>query len=273
MILSFSFHATSRVSRSLPLRWLHASAKRTLQPGPRRLKASRKATERPTKPSLKSAPAKRGDNSKKPAARDHEIQELKYPEQLLIYHAGTGKIVFLAFVRLTGMLLAIYGWFYIFPAHYFSPIASTWEGVAYGIGFMSPVVLSVYAMPPFITFVHLHLPVWARHSQERLLKYANSLPSTAQLDITTLKWIWSRVTRLRAGELSVSSGAPMIMRRTVPQEVLEAKTWYAYTPIKKFTVAGTSAKGLKEPEAWNGVLASIVRSWPKTMAGLAKNAK
>ena len=49
-----------------------------------------------------------------------------YPESLLIYNAGTGRTIFIATVRLTGIFIAIFATCFIAPAYYYSEHEPTW---------------------------------------------------------------------------------------------------------------------------------------------------
>ena len=84
--------------------------------------------------------------------------------------------------------------------------------------------------------------------------------------MTTLKWLWPRVTRLRASELYVHKGevlGAMTLRRDVPDIVKEQRKWYDWQPIKKFYVAGKSGERVPERGIWEGVVGSVVRGWGK----------
>ena len=118
---------------------------------------------------------------------------------------------------------------------------------------------------PFVTYVHLALPAWARASPQRLHRYAAALPSTAQIDITTLRFVFPRVTRLAAGELLFGKGVaglgPLTLRRNVPEAVAAERKWWAWRPLKRFYVAGTGGGKLGEQGVWEAVVGSISRGW------------
>ena len=61
-----------------------------------------------------------------------------------------------------------------------------------------PVTVIAYISSPFVTYIHLRLPIFARQSHEMLLRYSKTLPKTAELDITTMNFIGKpRVTRVK----------------------------------------------------------------------------
>lgn len=119
----------------------------------------------------------------------------------------------------------------------------------------------VLTTAPFVTYVHLALPLWARASQSRLFRYASKLPSTAVLDITSLRWIWPRVTRLRASELYIHKNqvGAMTIRRNVPQAVKDARQWWQWQPLKQFYVAGKTGN-TTEKGVWEEVVACIAKN-------------
>lgn len=195
-----------------------------------------------------------------------------YPAQLLIYHAGTGFTVFIAFFKLTAIFVFLFTAVLITPAYYFSPHDPTW---------MAPISLCIGAIPlgfmvfttyPFVTYVHLILPQWARLSKDRLQRYVANLPSNTVLDVTTLRWIWPRVTRLHLSELYIPetglsgrmSGA-MSLRRNVPQSVIDARRWYDYRPEKGFLVIGRSGK-VAEKFVWPEIMATARKGWLQQQA-------
>lgn len=120
------------------------------------------------------------------------------------------------------------------------------------------------ATAPFVVKIHLSLPTWARASSARLHRYTASLPSSSEIEVTSIQWALPRYTRLRAGELYIHQGSmlgSMTLRREVPEAVRERRQWYHKRPIHKFLVAGKSGPDIPEPGAWEAVLGSILRGW------------
>ncbi len=59
-----------------------------------------------------------------------------------------------------------------------------------------------YTTSPFVVYVHLRLPYYARRSPDILTRFSRTLAPTTELDITTMRFTgWSGITRVRLGEL------------------------------------------------------------------------
>lgn len=129
------------------------------------------------------------------------------------------------------------------------------------IGGAVPMLVMMFTTAPFVAYVHLALPIWARASQPRLMRYVQNLPSTATLDVTSVRWIWPRVTRLHASELYVhrSKIGAMTIRRNVPEIVSAARQWWQWRPLTRFYVSGKGGK-TSEPGVWEQVIDCIVRA-------------
>ncbi|KAI9726370.1 MAG: hypothetical protein M1828_001644 [Chrysothrix sp. TS-e1954] len=167
-------------------------------------------------------------------------------------------------VKLTSIFIFIYGALLVAPGYYYSPLESTWKAPATLALSAVPLLLMTVTTPPFVTFVHLTLPIWARASSARLHRYAQAIPSTAELDVTTMRWIWPRVTHLRISELHIDANAigAMTIKREVP-EALKQRPWWTWRPLKSFYVAGKSAGKIPERGVWDETLQCIVRGWDK----------
>src|SRR6266487_1975598 len=63
-------------------------------------------------------------------------------------------------------------------------------------------VTVAYIAGPFVNYIHLRVPAFARNSREMLIRYSKSLPKDAELDITTMNFIGKpRVTRVKVSDL------------------------------------------------------------------------
>jgi len=63
-------------------------------------------------------------------------------------------------------------------------------------------VTVAYITGPFVNYIHLRVPAFARNSREILMRYSKALPKGAELDITTMNFIGKpRVTRVKVADL------------------------------------------------------------------------
>ncbi|GFG11228.1 hypothetical protein IFM5058_05320 [Aspergillus udagawae] len=123
------------------------------------------------------------------------------PERILIYHGGTGKVIFLGMLRITTIFLFGVSCLVVAPA-FFSDDYPWYIAPAVVAGGALPMLFVAYTSAPFVNFVHLALPVFARRSREQTLQYAKNLPPTATLYINTMKFTTiPRQTEVRLGDL------------------------------------------------------------------------
>ncbi|KUL87131.1 hypothetical protein ZTR_05566 [Talaromyces verruculosus] len=108
------------------------------------------------------------------------------PESVLIYHAGTGRIVFLGMLRTATIFVAGVSSMIIAPA-FFADEFPSYLAPLIVIGGALPLIFVGYTTAPFVNNIYIHLPVFARKSREAALEYVKSLPSTATLSIRTMK--------------------------------------------------------------------------------------
>ena len=63
---------------------------------------------------------------------DHTVSEtvIAYPERLLIYHAGTGRTVFIGCLKVTTIFIFVFFALVVAPSHFSNEEASSWVAVA-----------------------------------------------------------------------------------------------------------------------------------------------
>lgn len=191
----------------------------------------------------------------------------RYPKQLLIYHAGKGRLLFLAFFKLTSVFVFLFATFLVAPQYYFSAFEPTWMAPIVILGGAIPfAVMSLYTAP-YVAWVHLHLPLWARNSSTRLQAYAAALPSSARIDVTSVRWLWGRRTQIKAGELYIHQAknlGTISLGRNVPAFERKNKPWYAGKPVSRFLVGGnTAGHDVPDTTLWESVLSCVVKGWEK----------
>uniref|UniRef100_A0A093V6Q0 60S ribosomal protein L6-1 n=1 Tax=Talaromyces marneffei PM1 TaxID=1077442 RepID=A0A093V6Q0_TALMA len=108
------------------------------------------------------------------------------PENVLIYHAGTGKIVFLGMLRTATIFVAGVSSMIIAPA-FFADEFPSYLAPLIVIGGALPLIFVAYTTAPFVNNIYIHLPIFARKSREAALEYVKNLPSSATLSIRTMK--------------------------------------------------------------------------------------
>lgn len=123
-----------------------------------------------------------------------------------------------------------------------------------------PMLFVSYTAAPFVNFVHLALPVFARRSRDQTLQYAKSLPPTATLYINTMKFTTiPRHTEVRVGDLIAdkSLSRPVSFRNTNPASL----PWWKGKTLRQFYAAQKSKPGRASstfyPELWEHVYRQI----------------
>ncbi|KHE90014.1 hypothetical protein GE21DRAFT_758 [Neurospora crassa] len=151
-----------------------------------------------------------GQTQPRPAAANGVPQlkapNLEYPERLLIYNAGKGKIIFIALLKLTTVL--IFSAFGLFVAPAYIVNGSPLAGVAIFTCGLTPFLFLAHSSRPFVAQIHLtKLPPYARLSSDVLLRFARSLPpqSASRLEFVTM----SLIGKPRVSSIAISDIRPV----------------------------------------------------------------
>jgi hypothetical protein len=128
------------------------------------------------------------------------------------------------------------------------------------VGGALPLLFVGYTAAPFVNYIHLSLPVFARKSREQALQYARELPSNATLYINTMKF----TTIPRRVEVKIADLVPDKSRlRPVSfrnQNPVWLPWWQGRTQTKFFTTEkskpGRSTMAFY-PEVWEAVYKRI----------------
>ena len=123
-----------------------------------------------------------------------------------------------------------------------------------------PMIFVSYSTAPFVNYIHLRLPPFARISRENVLRYSNSLPRNAMLEITTMNIAGKpRLSRVEAADLyavkrrfSLANFAQSTTRKDAK------RPWWAMKPVKEFAILGRSGR-TREDGVWENVAKSIKR--------------
>ncbi|EPE10068.1 paired amphipathic helix protein [Ophiostoma piceae UAMH 11346] len=133
-------------------------------------------------------------------AKDRCLREI--PERILIFHAGTPRTTFLACLKVTTLFGLAFFTFLVAPAYIAAdkPLLHTVAIVACGI---VPFSVIAYTSSPFVVFIHLRLPAFARHPDPELLRrFVRNIPAGTKLDITTMNLVGRpRVTSVPVGDI------------------------------------------------------------------------
>ncbi|KAL8940298.1 MAG: hypothetical protein Q9216_002884 [Gyalolechia sp. 2 TL-2023] len=90
----------------------------------------------------------------------------------------------------------------IAPAQYNLPDAPVWVPFAVIACGAIPMLVVMRATAPFVTYVHLQVPFYARRSREHLSSFLEKVPQNTEIDLTTIgNFGWPHVYRMRMAEL------------------------------------------------------------------------
>lgn len=113
-----------------------------------------------------------------------------------------------------------------------------------------------YTAAPYVNFVHLALPAFARRSRENAIHYARNLPPTATLYINTMRFTTiPRQTVVRLGDLVPlkDNTRPVTFRNTKPAP----RPWWMGKAPTQFYTGHLSRPGRQStafyPELWPDV--------------------
>ncbi|OTA02187.1 hypothetical protein A9Z42_0025260 [Trichoderma parareesei] len=191
-------------------------------------------------------------------------------ERLLIYHAGTGRITFLAMVKVTTLFLGAFFTFIVVPG-YIKAEKSEWEILGVALCGLIPLFFVAYTTSPFTTQIYIHLPPAARTSRPALERFIHgSLPPSTELTLTTMSAIAKpRYSTMQLGHLRPAKRRFGIVNyvRDAEGAIAENETrkWYNLRALTKFGVQevktdkkkkkakGTKIRDLTEAWIWDAV--------------------
>lgn len=123
-----------------------------------------------------------------------------------------------------------------------------------------PMLLVRYTSAPYVNFIHLALPPFARKSREAAVEYAKNLPHMAILYISTTRISTiPRQTAVRFGDLvpDKSRFRPISFRNLKPAR----RPWWASKPLTQFFATERSRPGRQTsvfyPQLWPFVYRQI----------------
>ncbi|KAJ5675576.1 hypothetical protein N7462_008473 [Penicillium macrosclerotiorum] len=181
------------------------------------------------------------------------------PERILVYYGGTGRSMFLGILRVTTILLFGGACLIVAPSCYSDE--SPWYITPLVIaGGALPMLFVAYTCAPYVNFVHLALPAFARKSRENALHYARDLPPTSVLYLTTMRFnTIPRQTVVRLGDLVPDKHAirPVTFRNLKPTP----RPWWIGRAPTQFYASDHSQPGRRAaafyPELWPAIYKRI----------------
>ncbi|KAI1392908.1 uncharacterized protein F4822DRAFT_146122 [Hypoxylon trugodes] len=189
-----------------------------------------------------------------------------YPERLCVYHAGTGKVTFLACLKISTLFIFVFFGFVVTPAYYdregFSPTV-----LRTTLSALIPLLYVAYTTTPFVSFIHMRLPPFARQSEDMLRRYIRSLSqpqtqtqkptSTPNLEITTMSFIAKpRISVVNISELRPTKqrmGIVNLVRDTTSENA--TRPWYKFRAVGAFNAQGNTVK--RVPWVWESILGMV----------------
>ncbi|KAM7209406.1 hypothetical protein V8F20_000456 [Naviculisporaceae sp. PSN 640] len=206
-------HSRTRQTTQLPplTQWLPSLKSRTAfistsnkKPPP--VKASPSLTgQSPSSPPA--VPAAAGNTKTDDGKEASTGPKYAYPERLIIYHSGTGKIIFLATLKLTTIFAFVLFDLWALPT-FIAGAASIPQSIGIALCGLIPVTFVAYTTAPFVSTIHMHLPQFARVSAQNLERFAKGVPPTTRLDISTLSFI----AKPRTSSLTVGDLKPLVAK-------------------------------------------------------------
>ncbi|KAF7715750.1 Uncharacterized protein PECH_006195 [Penicillium ucsense] len=181
------------------------------------------------------------------------------PERILVYYGGTGRSMFLGILRVTTILLFGGACLIVAPSCYDDENAWYITPLVVAGGAL-PMLFVAYTSAPYVSFIHLALPAFARKSRETALHFAKDLPPTTSLILTTTRFnAIPRQTVVRLGDLIPDKSAlrPVTFRTLNPAP----RPWWMGKPVTQFFAADKSQPGRQStafyPELWPGIYKQI----------------
>jgi hypothetical protein len=163
----------------------------------------------------------------------------------LIYHAGTPRILFLAFGKLTSLLAGAFFLLLVGPAYVKAghPPLDTLTTVGLGL---VPAFFIAFTTAPFVTHVYLRIPgnVVTGSNKTALKRFVESgLESSTQITLTTMSlFAKPRHTTVPLGELVPCRRRLGLVNYAREQSAAsrakeaKARKWYHWRPVREFFV-------------------------------------
>lgn len=130
-----------------------------------------------------------------------------------------------------------------------------------------PMIYMMWAAAPFVAYVHIKLPLFARRSRDQLLRWAENIPPNTEVDLTTIK----AYGRPRVSRMLLSDLRPVKARFGIENMVRVSKVpasrprpWWSSKQKSLFFV-GNERKRTVETVIWQKVWSQIQHSRDRSM--------
>lgn len=123
-----------------------------------------------------------------------------------------------------------------------------------------PLVFVAYTTSPFVSFIHIRLPPFARQSEEALRRFVQTMsPKTTTLDVTTMSFIAKpRLSRVPVSDLKPANkklGIVNYTRDTTADNA--ARKWYMFPAVGNFNIQANNMQ--RTPWVWESIANIIAR--------------
>ncbi|CAP69251.1 uncharacterized protein PODANS_1_9170 [Podospora anserina S mat+] len=199
----------------------------------------------------------------------------------MIYHAGTGskpplpppppyilspflanppikETTFLGTLRFATLLLFA-GFGLVLTPHYIKSGAPPQYPLASLACGLIPLLYVGYFTTPFVTFIHLRLPPYARWSTPILQRFAKTAPPNTQVDITTLSLTGTpRHSSMMLSDLKPTRerfGMVNFTRDTTA--VNEKRKWWRWRAVGRFNIQEGNEKNCRAGWVWKDIAEGI----------------
>jgi len=125
------------------------------------------------------------------------------------------------------------------------------------VGGAIPMLFVAYTTAPFVTYIHLRLPAFARRSRDGLIRYSKSLPADARIEFTTMKFSGRQgFTAMRVSDLKpmrARFGIANLVRLPPPATSAPSRPWWMGKRATQFYVGSERGRS-REKAVWDNIL-------------------
>ena len=120
-----------------------------------------------------------------------------------------------------------------------------------------PMLYMMYFASPFVAYIHIMVPFFARRSREQLLKWAQNIPPSIEIEMTTIKSYGGlRTTRMPIGQIRPTTSRFGIQNFVRVPNLSKRKPWWAPKDQRLFFI-GSERKKTVETAVWQNIRSQI----------------